>query len=102
MTDSDPTKHDAATAQTEWAHLRAHKFSSDQPPTDWPSGIKPISIEGLSLFGINAKTGRLHWDGEKVETEFSLSARDRFLGMIVAASTASMAIVDLVRFAYGH
>jgi hypothetical protein len=86
-----------------WHNLRKHKLAKDvEPPKDWPAGVVPISMEGLSLFGINEATGQLYWDGDKIETKFSLSARDRFLAIAVAASTASMAIVDLFRFAYGQ
>ena len=35
------------------------------PPADWPKGIRPISLEGTSLFGLDPK-GRLYWDGEEI------------------------------------
>jgi hypothetical protein len=88
--------------QEQWIDIRAKKMSYAKPPGDWPKGVTPISLEGLGLFGIDEKTGELHWDGARVETKFSLSARDRALAVIVALSTASMAIVDLLRFAYGQ
>jgi hypothetical protein len=37
----------------------------DPPPT-WPSGVRPISQEGLALLGIDPATDRLFWDGKQV------------------------------------
>jgi hypothetical protein len=36
------------------------------PPAEWPDSVRPISIEGVSLLGIDPATNQLYWDGEQV------------------------------------
>lgn len=93
---------DAEAVKIDWAHLQAHRTATDKPPSDWPQGVMPISQQGLALFGIHQRTGDIYWDGQRIETTIRLSNRDRLLAIIVAASTASLAIVDLLRYAWGE
>lgn len=69
----------------DWDHVRRHKFAADAPPADWPPHIKPISIEGTGLFGIDPSTGDLYWDGRKVETTRRLANFERILATVGAA-----------------
>ena len=42
-----------------WQEIRAVRYSPMTPPPEWPDGVRPISIEGVSLFGINPETNKL-------------------------------------------
>jgi hypothetical protein len=48
-----------------WDQCKRHRWASEPPPPDWPKGVRPISMEGASLFGLDDR-GRLYWDGEGV------------------------------------
>lgn len=50
-----------------WAKIRRVKWTNIEPPDDWDPAIRPISIEGLGLLGLDDK-GNLYWDGLPVET----------------------------------
>jgi hypothetical protein len=39
-------------AQT-WQEIRAVRYSTMTPPPEWPSNVRPISMEGVSLLGID-------------------------------------------------
>ena len=49
-----------------WDEIRAVRYSMMEPPPTWPSGVRPISQEGLALLGIDPSTNRLFWDGKEV------------------------------------
>jgi hypothetical protein len=51
-----------------WAPTRTNEH-----PDDWPKGVRAISQEGLTLFGIKESTGQLYWDGAQVKTRNLLS-----------------------------
>ncbi len=70
----------------QWSRLRATKWANDKPPTDWPTGVRPISLEGASLFGIGPDN-RLYWDGQQLEV--SRTIRFSFWQALAAALTAS-------------
>lgn len=74
---------------SEWADLRARKYSKVAPPPDWPEGVRPISVEGVGLFGIDTD-GQLYWDGKRVETvsRLSLTRRQRIVAGAAALGTA--------------
>jgi hypothetical protein len=54
------------------SRLGANK-STNEHPDDWPKGVRAISQEGLTLFGIKESTGQLYWDGAQVKTRNLLS-----------------------------
>ena len=62
----------------DWDKERAHKFASVEPPKDWPIGVRPISINGLNLFGIDQQN-RLYWDGQRVAFTLRLENYQIFL-----------------------
>jgi hypothetical protein len=83
----------------DWAHIRAHKLSDEPTPPGWPAGVRPISVEGLSLFGINEATGRLYWDGRQVRTRrvIQLGKPERWIAGFAAAGIWGAFLVGLVR-----
>ena len=51
---------------SDWNDLRQYMFTESDPPAEWPTGVKPISLSGVNFFGLD-KDNRLHWDGKRVE-----------------------------------
>ena len=49
-----------------WQEIRAARYSTVAPPPEWPAGVRPISIDGVTLFGINHETNKLYWDGRVI------------------------------------
>ena len=49
-----------------WQEIRAARYSIMTPPPEWPAGVRPISIDGVSLFGINPESNKLYWDGREI------------------------------------
>ena len=56
----------------DWDHHRLLKYTNDEPPPEWPKSVRPISMNGLNLLGID-DAGRLHWDGAMVRQRALLS-----------------------------
>ncbi len=74
----------------DWDHIRKKRFANDQPPSDWPEGVRGISLEGLNLLGVDEKYNKLHWDGKEVvlRTMFRLATFEKGLaiaGLLIAA-----------------
>ncbi|MEW5424667.1 hypothetical protein [Amorphus sp. 3PC139-8] len=84
---------------TQWAHVRATRYSKTPPPEDWPSGVMPISLEGLSLLGLDPKTNRLYWDGKELQIKRRLDWPERILAAIVALSGLTLAVIEIGRVA---
>lgn len=42
-----------------------HAQSTESTPTDWPKGVRPISMDGLAHVGVGAE-GDLFWDGKPI------------------------------------
>jgi hypothetical protein len=88
----------------DWEQLRKNKFAAaDKPPIDWPTGVHPISMEGLALFGIGPDN-RLYWDGQsiKIERTVSLSWWQGFLAALAAFGTATSGVVALLTYLGRH
>jgi hypothetical protein len=49
-----------------WDEIRAVRYSTMAPPPEWPSSVRPISINGVSLFGIDPATNKVYWDGKEI------------------------------------
>ena len=43
-----------------------------EPRPGWPSGVKPISIDGLDALGVS-DDGYIYWDGKRIVTEKRLT-----------------------------
>lgn len=69
-----------------WSRLRATKWANDKPPSDWPTGVQAISLEGTFLFEI-WPDNRLHLDGQQLEV--SRTIRLSFWQAPAATLTAS-------------
>ncbi len=82
-----------------WEHLRAHKWSETPPPPEWDKSIKPMSMAGLSLFGIHQKSGKIYWDGSEVvvRSGVKLTNYQTVLATTTALSAAIVALVELYR-----
>ncbi len=70
----------------QWTALRVNKWANDKAPPDWPTGVRPISLEGTSLFGIGPDN-RLYWDGHQLEV--SRTIRFSFWQALGATMTVS-------------
>jgi hypothetical protein len=55
----------------DWNGIRDHAIS-DERPSDWPADIRAISLDGVSLFGLD-KNHRLYWDGRLIEMRRTLA-----------------------------
>ncbi|MBB3525384.1 hypothetical protein FHX03_004750 [Rhizobium sp. BK456] len=55
-----------AVHETIWEQKRSWKFVREKAPSDWPDGVKPISMQGISLLGIDADNN-LYWDGRRLQ-----------------------------------
>ena len=77
---------------TDWDRIRANKVARDAP-ADWPPTVRAISMEGLSLLGVDERSGELLWDGEKLVTErrVRLGTFERVLAAIAGTVTAGSA-----------
>lgn len=73
--------------QVEWTRIRQSKFTTYPAPSDWPAGVRPISLAGSGLFGIDGK-GEIYWDGHRLITEKRLSNFERALAIIALVLTA--------------
>jgi ABC transporter substrate binding protein len=49
-----------------WDEIRAFRYSTVAPPPGWPDNVRPISIDGVTLFGIDPATNKLYWDGREI------------------------------------
>jgi hypothetical protein len=81
-----------------WHEIRGVRYSPMTPPADWPDGVRPISIEGVSLLGIDPATNQLYWDGKQVvlrDRVVTLGGVERFLVALAAVGTVGMFIVEL-------
>jgi hypothetical protein len=81
----------------DWSNIRAKRLSPERPP-EWPTDVKAISIEGLSLFGIEPSTNKLFWDGREIvlrDRVVTLGGFERFLIALAAVGTFGMFIVEL-------
>jgi hypothetical protein len=82
---------------TNWNDIRAVRYSPLTPPPEWPSNVRPISIEGVSLLGIDPATNKLYWDGKEVvvRDRLRLGGWASFLAILVAIGAFGSFIVEL-------
>ena len=80
---------------------RQHAAQSlNDAPAHWPTGVRPISLDGLVLVGVG-DDGRLYWDGLPVEVAktFTLSWWQR-LGAVAVSIAAIVAAIAACVSAY--
>jgi hypothetical protein len=72
-----------------WDEIRAFRYSTVAPPPGWPDNVRPISIDGVTLFGIDPATNKLYWDGREivVRDRLRLGGWANFLAILVAIGT---------------
>jgi hypothetical protein len=77
--------------------IRAVRYSPLTPPPEWPSNVRPISMEGVSLLGIDPATNKLYWDGKEVvvRDRLRLGGWANFLAILVAIGAFGSFIVEL-------
>ena len=73
--------------QTNWNAVRKTRFADSGTPPEWPTTVKSISMDGLSLVGVDERTNELYWDGQKLVTERRFSAFERTLAVIALVIT---------------
>lgn len=77
-----------------WDEVRRHKFAPESGPADWPADVKPISMDGTSLFGIDPNN-RLYWDGKRIAFHLRLTWYQTFLATIAAIGAFASGVADL-------
>jgi hypothetical protein len=89
------------THMIDWAHIRRVKFTTDDPPSEWPAGVRSISLEGVNLLGVDEKTGKLYWDGKEVlvRNKFALATYERVIAGIGVAIAGGGLLLNLGRAA---
>lgn len=85
----------------DWPRIRASKWASEGGPPEWPTGVRPISMDGLTLLGIGPDN-RLYFDGQLLELSrtIRLSWYQGLLAVMTAAGTflgGAAAVVALLR-----
>ena len=83
---------------TDWNDLRAVAYSPMTPAAEWPPNVRPISTEGVSLFGIDPAMNQLYWDGKQVvlrDRVVTLGGFERVLVALAAIGTFGAFIVEL-------
>jgi hypothetical protein len=65
-----------------WEAIRIARWSDLTAPPSWPTGVRPISMKGLGLLGIDERTGKLYWDGAEVATAVGLKKFERGLAIV--------------------
>ncbi len=64
-----------------------------------PEGLRPISMEGLSLLQID-DSGRLFWDGKPIEVSkaFTLTWWQKVGAVVAIVATAATAVVEWLQY----
>jgi hypothetical protein len=79
-----------------WDEVRRNKFAAQSGPPDWDSSIRPITMDGTSLIGVDPQ-GRLYWDGQRLAVDsLRLSYWQKVGAVVVAGSSAIAAIAASV------
>ena len=75
----------------DWERIRLHAISDVEPPPHWPQGVRPISMSGLTLLGLD-KDHRHYWGGNAVEFRWTLTVWQK---LAVVAVTVSAVVGDV-------
>lgn len=82
----------------DWARIRETARTNEPAPPHWPPGVRPLSMDGTSLLGVDG-AGHLHWDGQPVVVKrtLDLTRGQRVVGSLVALATIVAAIATAVQ-----
>ena len=86
----------------DYAQMREFMAASDRGPPEWPTGVKPLSLEGIGLLGIGPDN-RLYWDGQQLEISriIRFSTWQAIGGTMVAVGTFAGGIAAVVSLFLG-
>jgi hypothetical protein len=73
------------------------KRQADETRPGWPAGVHVISVDGLDQLGVDDE-GQLYWRGKKVRTSLELSTRQGWGAIVLVASAAILAVIEVLRF----
>ncbi|MDR9783458.1 hypothetical protein [Rhizobium redzepovicii] len=79
--------------QIDWEQIRRSKFASVNVPPEWPADVNPVSLNGVSLLGIDANNN-LYWDGKRLQLATRLGTVERVLAVLVSIGTVSSAVIE--------
>jgi hypothetical protein len=94
----------SAEIQARWKQMRETKYSTVEAPSDWPPGVRMLTMNGLSLFGIS-DNGQLYFDGQPLVTERRWSTVERRIawsGVILAAIGVAATAVQAWMAVFPH
>ncbi len=85
--------------ELDWDDIRKNALSNTVSPREWPKGVRPISIVGTALFGLDGDL-TLYWDGKPVEIKKTLSLNlwQNTLAAIKSFSALAVAVVEVSSF----
>lgn len=79
---------------------RGHPAQSDSDPKpSWPSGVRPISIDGLDHLGVG-DDGSLYWDGKPIVVRrgIDLTWWQITIALIAALGAFASGVVAVLEF----
>ena len=82
--------------QPDWAKIREKPFAAARPP-EWPENVSALNWNGMSLLGVDRKSGELYWDGTRIVTEKRWGTTERRLaiaGLVIAAVGVAATLVQ--------
>ncbi|WP_407948007.1 hypothetical protein [Parvibaculum sp.] len=85
-------------SELNWDDIRAKAIAGQRPP-EWPTDVRAISIEGLSLFGLDSRY-QLHFDGKRllIEKRLDLTWWQTLLAAMASVSALIIAAIEVLRF----
>ena len=83
----------------DWVQMRADAFWTGGVPGHWPTGVTPLTSNGLLLFGLDDRR-QLYWNGAPIEVRklISLTTWQRIGAVLITLSTVAGATVQVWTF----
>ena len=86
-------------AEIDWEQIRNTRYSEKSAPKEWSKNVRPISMEGLVLLGIDPTSNKLYWDGKELQIVQRLDWPERLFAAFVALSGLVLAGIEVGRVA---